>query len=152
MPQKSEAELLRDSMTREVSNDAYHIATQIFAQPQPDMARMSNDQVDARYRQAFESNDREYLSKEAVRDPRQFLESMHRLGVSMPPDQSVPAQPPLPRPAQAAAPVPQPPPQTLESAQAVPAEQVPGLIQPPQPALPPAPPVVAPPMMPPAMA
>lgn len=134
-------------MTREVSNDSYAIAQQVFGQgQQPDVARMSNQQIDDRYMQAVQNGDRDYLSSEAVRDPRQFLESMQRLHtagrISVPPDQALEPQPPLPRPAQAAAPVPQPPPQTLQSAQGVPTEQVPSLLQPPPsepPLTPPAP-------------
>jgi hypothetical protein len=133
MAPKSEAELLRDSMTREVSNDSYAIAQQIFGQgQQPDVTRMSNQQIDDRYFQAVQNGDRDYLSSEAVRDPRQFLESMQRLHsagrISVPPDQALEPQPPLPKPAQAAAPVPQPPPQVLQSAQAVPTDQVAALL------------------------
>jgi hypothetical protein len=138
VPQKSEAELLRDSMTREVSNDSYAIAQQLFGQgQQPDVARLSNQQIDDRYFQAVQSGDRDYLQSEATRDPRQFLESMQRLHdagrIMVPADQALEPQPPLPKPAQAAAPVPQPPPQTLQSAQAVPTDQVPSLLTPPGP-------------------
>jgi hypothetical protein len=101
--------MLRDSMTREVSNDAYHIASQIFKGQEPDVARVSNEQVDQRYRQAFMTNDRGYLQQEAVRDPVQFMAAMQRLNVQMPPGKEIQPDPPLPKSAKANVPVPKPP-------------------------------------------
>lgn len=114
MPQQSDTELLRDSMTREVSNDAFSIASQIFKGAEPDVARVSTQQLDDRYRQAFMSNDRQYLQQEATRDPAQFLSAMQRLGVTMPPGQELQPEPPLPKSAKSTAPVPKPPAQALQ--------------------------------------
>src|SRR5215471_5691119 len=149
MPQQSDTEMLRDSMTREVSNDAYAIASQIFKGPEPDVGRVSNQQLDERYRQAFVSNDRQYLQQEATRDPAQFLASMQRLGVTMPPGQELQPEPPLPKAAKANVPVPKTPPQaqqpTFSTAEEVPAQPLAA------PAAVPAPPLqaAAPPVMPP---
>lgn len=101
--------VLRDSLTREVTNDAYAIAGQIFRGPQPDVARVSNQQIDERYRQAFLSEDRDYLMQEAVRDPAQFLAAMDRIGVQMPPGEELQPDPPLPKAAKSNAPIPKPP-------------------------------------------
>ena len=135
MSDPSEVALLRDSLTREASNDAYAIAQQIFKGPQPDVSRVSNEQLDERYRQAFMSDDRQYLGQEATRDPAQFLAAMQRLGVSMPPGQELQPEPALPKSAKANVPVPKPPESALQqlypSAQAVPAAQpVPPMVLP----------------------
>jgi len=121
---RSDVEIVRDQITREVTNDAYDIAGDIFRQPEPDVARVSNDQIDARYRRAFEEGDRKYLLSEAQRDPRQFLEATKRLGVSLPTEPIVPEEP-LPRLAQAAAPLPLPPPSAVQQATPVPPVSVP---------------------------
>src|SRR5262252_6717022 len=101
MPQQSDTELLRDSMTREVSNDAYAIASQIFKGPEPDISRVSNQQLDQRYHQAILSNDHQYLQQEATRDPAQFMASMERLladgRAQMPPGEEIQPEPPLPK-------------------------------------------------------
>lgn len=107
--QPSDATELRNSLTREVSNDAYAISSQIFRGQEGDVARVSNDQVDERYRQAFASNDRSYLMQEAARDPNQFLASMQRLGVTMPAGEELQPEPKLPAAAKANVPVPKPP-------------------------------------------
>jgi len=120
----SEVALLRDSLTREASNDAYAIAQQIFKGPQPDVSRVSNEQLDERYRQAFASDDRQYLGQEATRDPAQFMAAMQRLGVQMPAGQELQPEPALPKTAKANVPVPKPPesalPQLFPSPEAVP--------------------------------
>jgi len=103
---RSDVEIVRDQLTREVTNDAYSIADDIFRRPEPDVARMTNDQIDARYRQAYQAGDRQYLISEAQRDPRQFLEATQRLGVQMPSEQPLEPQLALPRQAQGAAPLP----------------------------------------------
>ena len=155
MPQnQTDAQALRDSMTREVSNDAYAISSQIFKGQESDVARVSNDQVDARYRQAFASGDRQYLMQEAARDPVQFLASMDRLGVTMPPGQQLPQEPKLPSSAKPNVPVPKPPESALQqmypSPESVPAPPPPTPpMPPPAPALPPAPPLAAAPAAPP---
>jgi len=109
VPQQTDTEALRNSLTREVTNDAYAISSQIFKGQEPDVARVSNDQVDERYRQAFLKGDRGYLQQEAVRDPVQFLASMDRLGVTMPPGQEITSDPKLPAAAKANVPLPKPP-------------------------------------------
>jgi hypothetical protein len=109
VPQQTDTEALRNSLTREVTNDAYAISSQIFKGQEPDVARVSNEQVDARYRQAFASNDRGYLQQEAVRDPVQFMASMQRLGVTMPAGQEITPDPKLPKDAKANVPLPKPP-------------------------------------------
>lgn len=113
LPQKSDTEVIRDAVTREVTNDAYAISGQIFKGQEPDVSRVSNDQLDARYRQAFVTNDRNYLMAEAARDPVQFLASMQRLGVQMPPGQEIESQPKLPTAAKPNVPLPKPPAQAL---------------------------------------
>jgi len=125
----SEVALLRDSLTREASNDAYAIAQQIFKGPQPDVSRVSNEQLDERYRQAFATDDRQYLGQEATRDPAQFMAAMQRLGVQMPPGQQLQPDPALPKSARANVPVPKPPESALQqlfpSPEAVPAAPAP---------------------------
>jgi len=163
---QTDANALRDSMTREVTNDAYSISQQIFRGQEGDVSRVSNEQLDERYRQAFASEDRTYLMQEATRDPVQFLASMQRLGVSMPPGQEIQPEPPLPKAAKANVPLPKPPEQALQStyptAQEVPPPEVPPQssvppaapmpLAPPAQPLAPAPPVQPPPGMIPAMA
>jgi hypothetical protein len=135
--------VLRDSLTREVTNDAYSIASQIFKGPHEDVARVSNEQLDARYRQAFMSEDRGYLMAEASRDPAQFLAAMERLGVSMPPGEEIQPDPPLPKAAKSAAPIPKAPaatqPTTYDTPEAVPPPALP--------APPPGAPAAMPPMV-----
>jgi len=131
----SDPQVLRDSVTREVTNDAYSIAQQIFKGPMPDVSRVSNEQLDARYRQAFLSNDRNYLMQEAARDPVQFLASMERLGVTAPPDKPVETQPPLPKAAKPNVPLPPAPvhanPPTYGMPEDVPPPQLPPVAVPP---------------------
>jgi hypothetical protein len=137
--------VLRDALTREVTNDAYNIAGQIFKGPQGDVSRVSNDQLDERYRQAFTNNDRGYLMQEAARDPAQFLAAVERLGVTMPPGEEIQKDPPLPSAAKSNAPIPKPP----EGVQPTTFDQPSNV--PPPPALPAPPmppgPVAAPPPM-----
>jgi len=109
VPPQTDTEALRNSLTREVTNDAYAISAQIFKGQEPDVARVSNEQVDDRYRQAFTTNDRSYLMQEASRDPVQFMASMQRLGVTMPPGQELSQEPKLPKDARTDVPLPKPP-------------------------------------------
>jgi len=132
--------VLRDSLTREVTNDAYAIAGQIFKGPHSDVSRVSNEQLDERYRQAFMREDRGYLMAEASRDPAQFLAAMERLGVSMPPGEELQPDPPLPKAAKSAAPIPKAPTATQPTTYAAP-EDVPAL------PTPPAAPAAVPPMV-----
>jgi hypothetical protein len=133
-------DVLRDSLTREVTNDAYAIAGQIFKGPHSDVSRVSNEQLDERYRQAFMREDRGYLMAEASRDPAQFLAAMERLGVSMPPGEELQPNPPLPKAAKSAAPIPKAPTATQPTTYAAP-EDVPAL------PTPPAAPAAVPPMV-----
>jgi len=135
--QKNELVRLQSEITNEISRDAPHIATMVFgdAKDHPDIAGVSNQQLDEAYRQKFEAQDRTWLQAEARRDPEQFLKVADRIGAKVPPPQ--PPPPPMPAPA----PV-------------VPAPSVPGAGVPlpapvaapqlPPPALAPAPPPVAP--------
>lgn len=77
---------LRDEITHEVNTDAEHLARQVFPRKgkQPDMQRVSTETLDARYRQAYISNDRQWLTSEAQRDPEQFIEVVRRIGVMLP--------------------------------------------------------------------
>jgi len=140
---QTDANALRDSMTREVTNDAYSISQQIFRGQEGDVSRVSNEQLDERYRQAFTTEDRSYLMQEAVRDPVQFLASMQRLGVSMPPGQEIQPEPPLPKAAKANVPLPKPPEQALQSTYPT-AQEVPPPEVPPQSPVPPAAPMPQP--------
>jgi hypothetical protein len=147
--------VLRDSMTREVTNDAYNIAGQIFKGPQGDVSRVSNEQLDERYRQAFQTNDRGYLMQEAARDPAQFLAAVDRIGVQMPPGEEIQKDPPLPAAAKSAAPIPKPPagvqPTTFDTHTDVPAPPaLPAPPMPPGPVAAPPPPMLMPPSVAPA--
>jgi hypothetical protein len=134
-------DVLRDSLTREVTNDAYAIAGQIFKGPHSDVSRVSNEQLDERYRQAFLSEDRGYLMAEASRDPAQFLAAMERLGVSMPPGEELQPDPPLPKAAKSNAPIPKAPAATQVQTYDTP-EEVPAALP-----MPPGAPVAMPPMV-----
>jgi hypothetical protein len=127
MPQPSEAEILRDSLTREVTNDAYAIAHQVFKGPEGDVSRVSNEQLDERYRQAFLTEDRDYLMAEATRDPAQFLAAMDRIGVQMPPGEEIQPDPPLPKAAKSAAPIPKAPTATQPTTYGAPEDVPPAL-------------------------
>jgi hypothetical protein len=143
---RSDVAIVRDQITREVSNDAFAIASQVFSTPEPDVTRVTSQQIDDRYRRAFVENDRPYLISEAQRDPKQFLEATGRLGVVMPPDKPLsPPEPPLPQPAQAAPPLPQPPPTVLPEATPVPPEVLSAPTTPAPPPLAAPPPALAPP-------
>lgn len=92
---------LQDEITREVNGDAEHIATAVFGKPgdMPDMQRMSDEELDARYRQAYQGQDRQWLTKEAQRDPEQFVKVARRIGVVRPDEMPPPAPTPTPAPA-----------------------------------------------------
>jgi len=148
---ETDSSTLRDALTREVTSDAYVIAGQIFKTPDGDIARVSNDQLDERYRQAFITNDRNYLMAEAGRDPAQFLASMQRLGVQMPPGQEVQPEAPLPRTARSNAPIPKAPPSAVQQLFPTPQEvPTPPLPQPSVVGAPPVPVSVPPLVVPPA--
>jgi len=128
--QKNELVRLQSEITNEISRDAPHIATMVFgdAKDHPDIAGVSNQQLDDVYRQKFEAQDRTWLQAEARRDPEQFLKVADRIGAKVPPPQ--PPPPPMPAPV-AAAPL-------------VPPVAPPAAPQLPPPGLAPAPPPVAP--------
>jgi hypothetical protein len=85
---------LQTEITNEVTGDAPHIARMVFGDnaSHPDITQVSNDRLDALYRQKFLANDRPWLQAEARRDPEQFLKVADRIGVQKPP----PAPPPPP--------------------------------------------------------
>jgi hypothetical protein len=97
---------LRDEITHEVNTDAAHLAEAVFGKigDQPDIGRVSNEQLDATYRRAYQRDDRAWLQGEARRDPEQFLKVAQRLGVVLPSE-----QPPPPPPEPALPMVPPPP-------------------------------------------
>jgi hypothetical protein len=107
---------LQDEVTREVNGDAQHLATAIFGKPgdMPDVARVPDDVLEARYRQAYQNQDRQWLTQEAQRDPNQFVKTARKIGVMLPeemaktpppPEQAAPT-PVMPPPAPVAAPAP----------------------------------------------
>lgn len=105
---------LQDEITHEVNTDAQHLATSVFGKVggQPDMQRVTDEQLDSRYRQAYTNNDREWLTQESQRDPDQFIKVARRIGVMKPEEigQGLPPPPPPPPPPPVAAPAPLPPP------------------------------------------
>jgi hypothetical protein len=114
-----EIQKLQDEITGEVNADAQHIATSVFGKPgaMPDMRRATDEEVNARYRAAYQSQDRKWLTQEAQRDPEQFLTVARRIGVILPeeigqsnvaPPEPTPALPPTPPPVAAPAPAPAP--------------------------------------------
>ena len=118
MPQNQpDSTVLRDSLTREVTNDAYAISQQIFKGQEPDVARVDNEELDTRYYQAILNDDRRYLMSEAARDPSQFMASMQRLiddqRAFMPPGSELDQQGKLPQAAKANVPLPKPPQEAL---------------------------------------
>jgi hypothetical protein len=133
--QKNEVVRLQSEITNEVQRDAPEIARGIFGDnaDHPDMAQVSNQQLDQVYRQKFLSGnpqDRQWLQGEARRDPEQFLKVAERIGAKLPP----PSPPPAPVPP----PVPQAPPMIPPMATGAP--QLPPMPAP----MPVAPPIPAP--------
>jgi hypothetical protein len=101
---KNEVVRLQSEIANEVARDAPEIAQGIFGDnaSHPDMAQVSNQQLDQVYRQKFLSgspDDRQWLQTEARRDPAQFLDVAKRIGVAMPPPQPPAPPPPPPMPA-----------------------------------------------------
>ena len=147
---------LQQEIFNEVQGDSDHLSKAVFGDVdnQPDLGRISNQRLDDLYRQAYQRNDRQFLQREARRDPEQFLKATERIGVRMPPPAPAPMMgpPPAPDPPVPAAPIP-----GVSSATPLPpaGPAVPGAgglalpapVMPPVPAVPPAPPV-PPPMMP----
>jgi hypothetical protein len=93
---------LQGEITSEISRDAPAIAAGVFGDNKnhPDMAQVSNTQLDDLYRSKYQANDRTWLQAEARRDPQQFLDVAKRIGVQ--PPSSAPGVPPPPTPNMAA--------------------------------------------------
>lgn len=139
---RGELQQFQYEIANEIKRDAAPIARGVFGDNarHPDMATISNGELDQVYRQAYGRNDREWLAKEAQRDPQQFLNVTDRIGIMDPPlDQH---QKPMPEPgvndAVAAA--------LQQQAQqnAAQAQGPPDVVAPPPAALPPPPPALAP--------
>ena len=92
---QNEIVALQQEITSEIHRDASSIATGVFGENKnhPDMAQVSNQQIDDLYRSKYQSNDRQWLQAEAKRDPQQFLDVAKRIGVQ-PPD-TTPGAPPV---------------------------------------------------------
>lgn len=122
----NEVTKLRDEITHEVNTDAEHIADSVFGKlgSMPDMRRVSDEELAARYRAAYTNNDRQWLIGEAHRDPEQFVKVARQIGVQLPeeigqepqvfPTPVAPVAPPPP--AVPAAPAPPPPPEVMPAA------------------------------------
>lgn len=98
---RGELQQLQYEVGREIKRDAPEIAKGVFGDNSmhPDMATISNDELDALYRQKYLTNDRQWLQGEARRDPEQFLSVAKRIGVQLPPSERVDGElPPLPDP------------------------------------------------------
>ena len=84
---QGELQQFQYEIANEIQRDAGPIAQGVFGNnaKHPDMASISNAELDAMYRAAYERNDRKFLMQEAQRDPQQFLDVTDRLGVPDPP-------------------------------------------------------------------
>lgn len=136
-PKQHELLQLQDQITREVNGDAQHIATDVFGEPdtQPDLASVPDARLDAIYRRAYQSGDRQFLQAEAKRDPRQFLKVSERIGVRKPAPAPVP--PALPAMPQAPIlPMPSAPPPMVQPPPGTGVIGPPGAAGPPPPAAP----------------
>ena len=92
---QNEIVALQQEITNEIHRDASSIATGVFGENKnhPDMAQVSNAQIDDLYRSKYQANDRQWLQAEAKRDPQQFLDVAKRIGVQ--PPSSAPGAPPV---------------------------------------------------------
>jgi hypothetical protein len=97
-PKQNEIMQLQSEITNEIHRDAGAIATGVFGDNKnhPDMAQVSNQQIDDLYRSKYQANDRTWLQQEARRDPQQFLDVAKRIGVQ--PPSTAPGVAPPPRP------------------------------------------------------
>jgi len=87
---------LQEELFDEIQTDSSAIAPHIFGDVdnQPDLGSVPNSRLDAIYREAYQKNDREFLQREARRDPQQFLKVAERIGVSQgPPGSNTVVQP-----------------------------------------------------------
>ena len=84
---QGEIQQMQYEVANEIRRDAAPIAKGVFGNNarHPDMATLSNAELDNMYRQAYLKGDRTFLMQEAQRDPQQFLEVTDRLGVPDPP-------------------------------------------------------------------
>ena len=84
---QNEIAQLQYELMNEVKRDVPEIAKQVFGDTgtMPDVRKISNQQLDQVYREAYARNDREFLQNEALRDPQQFLDVTDRIGVPDPP-------------------------------------------------------------------
>jgi hypothetical protein len=112
---QSEILQLQQEVFNEVQGDTEHLSQAIFGDVdnQPDLGSVSNERIDQIYRQAYQRGDRDFLQREARRDPEQFLRASERIGARVPPPQPMPAPPALPvappaMPMPGAAPMPMP--------------------------------------------
>ena len=98
MPAKNEITVLRDQITEEVNRDAVVISGQLFgtsaASREPDLGRVSDEQLRGLYRQKYLEQDRQWLQGEARRDPQQFIKVAREIGVVLP--EELPGMEPMP--------------------------------------------------------
>jgi len=85
--QRGEIQQMQQEIAREIRTDAPPIANGVFGNNalHPDMATVSNQELDQIYLAAYARNDRQWLMQEAQRDPRQFLDVTDRINVPDPP-------------------------------------------------------------------
>jgi len=84
---RGELQQFQYEIANEIRRDAKPIADGVFGNNarHPDMASVSNAELDQMYRDAYARNDRAFLMQEAQRDPQQFLDVTDRIGVPDPP-------------------------------------------------------------------
>jgi hypothetical protein len=84
---QGELQQFQYEIANEIRRDAKPIADGVFGANarHPDIATLSNAELDQMYRDAYARNDRTFLMQEAQRDPQQFLAVTDRLGVEDPP-------------------------------------------------------------------
>jgi hypothetical protein len=82
-----EIQQMQYEIANEIRRDASPIAKGVFGNnaTHPDMASVSNQELDNIYRAAYLRGDRQFLMQEAQRDPQQFLDVTDRIGVPDPP-------------------------------------------------------------------
>jgi hypothetical protein len=132
----SEVMKLQSEITDEVNGDAQHLATAVFGKPgnMPDMQRVSDEELQARYRAAYTNNDRQYLTQEAQRDPEQFITVARKIGVMLPEEigqDLATALPPPVAPSMPSAAPPLPPPPVAAPAPVAPPGPMPATVPPP---------------------
>ena len=84
---RGEIQQMQYEIANEIKRDAQPIADGVFGNNarHPDMATVSNQEIDQIFRDAYARNDRTWLMSEAQRDPQQFLDVTDRIGVADPP-------------------------------------------------------------------